>query len=88
MRNGWPAPASPKLGANLGRSDDFVNRVGQSAGWERFVRGQQQARDFAPRLSFDRAAPLEERPELASHSRHFRFSIADCRFDQANEQAA
>jgi len=29
--NGSPAPASQKLGAKLGRSDDFRSRAGRSA---------------------------------------------------------
>jgi hypothetical protein len=85
MRNGWPASASPKLGANLGRSDEFVSRVGQSARRERFVRGQQQARDFAPRLSFERAAPLGGAAGVGGPFEAF--SISNCRFDQVNERA-
>jgi hypothetical protein len=76
--NGWPAPPSPKLGANLGRSDDLQPASGNQPDGSDLKRGQQQARDFAPRLSLKKGC--KEQPGLASHSGHFRFSIADCRF--------
>lgn len=55
----WLAcPGVTKLGANLGRSDDFQAGSGNQPDGSDLERGQQQARDFAPRLSLKKVAAL------------------------------